>query len=350
MSFSLRVIHPITALFLLGLGLSACTPTSTSDDAETTADQSEDGLTASLCCSNTQPGRLPIVRYDGSASYALTTPNGDAADVYHPVDRFGRVLHALGVTYPVIVVLQGALTDKAEYASFAGTLARDGFIVVVPNHARSLGPPGTPPALFTEQSVVTDAFAAVTEDGTRADSPIRGSVDSAHLGVVGHSFGGAAALLAVAGTCGVPFCTPGSYVRPSALTAAVVIGTNYTTGDPRVAIPVDTSAAPVAMIQGTLDGRSLPAYGKLTYDELESPKSFIELDGANHFSLTNTNAPTGAVPDANTATITQADAIAKTATWTGLFLRATIHRDPIARSYMKSAGSYDGSVKVRAAL
>ncbi|MBS2011432.1 MAG: alpha/beta hydrolase [Deltaproteobacteria bacterium] len=335
---------PLLLCFLLAAA--ACT-TPTGEDAS--AESSSDELVLERCCSNTQPGRTPLVRWDASASYAVTTPKGDAADVYYPTDRWGNVLRWLGVRHPVVVVLQGAQTDKSAYSRLGDIVARHGFVVIVPNHLRALGP-GAPPALFTEQSVITDALATVIAENDRQGSPIARSVDPDRLGVVGHSFGGAAALLGVAGTCAPPFCTPGTYTRPTSLKGAVVYGTNYTTQtEPRAALPIDTSFAPVAMIQGTADGRSLPSLGALTYGELEAPKAFIEIAGANHFGITDATAPTGAVPDPSASAIAQNDAVERAATWTAIYLRATVRGERNAKVYIDGAGTADGTVTVRSA-
>lgn len=341
-------MKPLTAAsplaLLVALGLGACAAPPTDDDAVAGAD---DALVVERCCSNTQPGRTPLVRWDASASFALTTGKGDAADVYYPKDRWGRVLHAFGVRHPVVVLLQGAMTDKSAYAKFAGLVARHGFVVVVPNHLRALAP-NAPPALFPEQSVITDAFAAVVAENAREGSPVEGVVAEDRLALVGHSFGGAAALLGVAGTCAPPFCTPGTYTRPDVLKAAVVYGTNYSTqAEPKTALPIDTSFAPVAMIQGTADGRSLPGLGALTYAELEAPKAFLEVKGANHFGITDVAAPAGAVPDPSAAAIDQTDAVERTATWTAIFLRAAVNGERNANVYLNGTGTADGSVTVR---
>lgn len=290
-----------------------------------------------------------LVRFDGSAALATTTPAGDAADVYYPTDRSGRAPAVLGLRHPVVVLLQGAQTDKSAYSKVAGLVAGHGFVVIVPNHARAF-PPGAPPALFTEESVIIDAFAAVRAEASSALSPLAGRVDETRLALIGHSFGGVATLLGVAGTCAPPFCTPGTYARPDALKAAIVYGTNYTAGDPHVALPIDTSAVPVAMVQGTLDGRSLPALGALTYAELEPPKAFIEIEGANHFGITDTGAPAGAVPDPSSASIAQDAAIERIGTWAAVFLRWSVNGEPAAREYLRSSGSPDHAVSVTAAL
>ena len=70
----------------------------------------------------------------------LTLPNGDKADAYFPhISEFLRKYFT--DAFPVVAVLQGAQVDKMHYENFGRRLARHGFVVVIPNHFRSLAPP-----------------------------------------------------------------------------------------------------------------------------------------------------------------------------------------------------------------
>ena len=71
----------------------------------------------------------------------LTLPNSDKADVYYPRTRSSKTF---ADAFPVVIVLQGANVDKIHYERFGRRLARHGFVVVIPNHFRSL--PLHPPA------------------------------------------------------------------------------------------------------------------------------------------------------------------------------------------------------------
>lgn len=334
-------ISPTLLALVVGLASGASACGETPNPVDEVAVQADD---------RAEQSAVPLVHSEAYASFETTTQKGDAADVYYPADRYSRFVQQPQTRYPVVVLLQGAQTDKSSYTKFAGLVAAQGFVVVVPNHFRALAP-NAPPALFSEQSVISDAYDSVVAEALNPTSPIAGQVDETSLAVVGHSFGGVASILGVAGSCAPPFCTPGSYTRPAALKAAVVFGTNYTTQtEPRSAISVDTSAAPIAMIQGTLDGRSLPALGALTYAELEAPKASIELRGVNHFGITDTATPAGAVPDPNVSTVDQKVSVARVATWSTIFLRAHLKADRVARRYLRSKGSYDGSVTVQQSL
>jgi len=308
------------------------------------------GITFEQCCNDRQPGHLPIFRFDGFASYTTAiAASGDAADIYYPTDGSPDIFARLGDSFPVVVVLQGGRTTRGFYSEYAGRIARHGFIVIVPDHIRVF-PPGAPvpPAALTEASVLNDAFAHVVAEGTNPGSPIFGLVDGSRLGVTGHSLGGAVALNIIGGICPAGLCTPG-YVRPPELKAAALYATNFFSPPPAppAVMPIDTSAVPVALIQGLNDGRALPARATATYLELEAPRALIEIEGANHYGINDVNNPAGATPDPSPSLISQSEALDRIATWTALFLRAEIWGDPIARFYVyESGGSIDSTVTV----
>jgi dienelactone hydrolase len=249
--------------------------------------------------------------------------SGDAVDVYYPRRAYGQL--------PVVVLLQGANVDKAEYATYASDVARFGFVVLVPNHVSKVLP-----GLFSSEEVVTQAFAFAIAEGARDGSPIFGKVDGSALALLGHSFGGAIGLLAIGGTCAPPFCTPGAYVRPDALKAAAFWGTNLVQNGQL--FPVDTSAAAVALLQGDDDGRAHPADGVTTFLTLATPKAYITFAGANHYGITNDNDPAGAIPDPNAPTISQRQSIEETSFFAGLFLRAHVQHDEGAAWLLTHAG------------
>ena len=242
----------MVGLVFLLLGSSTVSPTEPGIASQGSASTFEH------CCNDRQPGHLPIFRFDGVASYTTAiAASGDAADIYFPTDGSPAIFALLGDRFPVVVVLQGGRTARGFYSEYAGRIARHGFIVIVPDHIRVF-PPGAPvpPAALTEASVLNDAFAHVVAEGAKPGSPIFGRVDGSRLGVTGHSLGGAVALNIIGGVCPPGLCTPG-YVRPPELKAAALYATNYFSQPP--APPIDTSAVPVALVQGLNDGRALPA-------------------------------------------------------------------------------------------
>lgn len=76
--------------------------------------------------------------YDQVKHYTTTiAADGDPADVYYPV-----LLNSTPDQLPIVLMLQGAFVDKADYSNYAETVARYGFVVVVPNNQRTLTVPG----------------------------------------------------------------------------------------------------------------------------------------------------------------------------------------------------------------
>ena len=289
------------------------------------------------CGSSAEPADQSAAQVTGgpasrAGSYTSVIPaSGDPVDVHYPTHS-GR--------FPVVVVLQGANVDKAQYATFASELAQQGFVVLVPNHKNALLS-----GLFTSEEVVTQALAFAIAEGLRLDSPIAYEVDGNSLAIVGHSFGGVAGLLAVQGSCAPPFCTPGAYTRPAALKAAAFWGTNMV--EAGVVLPVDTSAAPVALVQGTLDGLAHPADGLTTFGELARPKAYVTVAGANHYGIADTNEPAGASADPNTQTLPQSKTIGDIVLFAGLFLRAHVQGDHAAAWFLDHAGSSFPGVTVQ---
>jgi dienelactone hydrolase len=313
----------LTYVLAIALATSACAgATSDPSDSDALA-QASDAITG---------GKLTLSRAD---TYTSTIPaSGDPVDIYYPRRR-GEV--------PVVVLLQGANVDKAQYATYAREVARQGFVVLVPNHAQT-GPGLT--GLFVTEEVVTQAFAFAIAESQHGASPLFGKVDPTSLGLLGHSFGGVVGLFAIAGSCSPPFCTPNQYTRPAALKAAAFWGTNLVQGGQL--FPIDTSAAAVALLQGEADGKAHPADTAATYPELATPRAFITFEGANHYGITDDNNPAGAQPDPSAQTLPQDLSIAETALFSGLFLRAHVQGDWLAAAILDNIGSSVPGVVVQA--
>ncbi len=283
-------------------------------------------------------GLFPVVRVQ-----SVTLPRGDLADVY-ALDIPPRLRHRFTDALPLVAVLQGALVDKSHYQRLGRLLAMQGFVVVIPNHLRTL--PGFPVAVaLTDVNVVTDVLTAISAaDGDRT-SPLYKIVDTNHMGLVGHSLGGSVGLYAVAGLC-VPTICDGTYQRPASLQAAAFYGTNLADNNGNVT-DLDTSGIAVALVQGSRDGVAVPAEADLTYPTLEFPRALITIEGANHFAICDEDNPVGANPDPNAPTLDQDLATAYVARWTGLWLRMQLKDDPLARQWIdRIGGSLDGVVQV----
>lgn len=260
-------------------------------------------------------------RYNRITHYT-TTIKGDLADVYFP--SLPKSSH--NATLPIALMLQGALVDKSNYSSFASQVASYGFVVVVPNHQRSLtGPKGqAATGLFSEEGQVKDVLAQMRVEDSNPASPIFKIVDTSKLGLLGHSFGGAVGLGATQEAyCQPGFCS-GKYSRPPELKAGIFYGANFRnqTGE---FLPINNASIPIGLIQGSLDGVAAPARSQATYDKiLNPPKALMTIAGANHYSITNADNPQR---EPNRPTLNQVAALRTIARASGLFLRANLLSD-----------------------
>ena len=53
----------------------------------------------------------------------------------------------------------------------------------------------------------------------------------------------------------------------------------------------------MVLVQGSVDGISTPAEGQATFDILDGVRTFTDINGANHYGITDVNNPQGAIPD-----------------------------------------------------
>ncbi|MFM7550066.1 MAG: alpha/beta hydrolase family protein [Cyanobacteriota bacterium] len=259
---------------------------------------------------------------------------GDEADVYLPVAavRQQRSTGEPPRPLPAALLLQGANVDKSHYATFAALLAKEGFVVVVPNHWRTF-----PPLpwlgrrmLLADQRQIPATVAALRQLNATAPPPWQGGIDGEQLVVVGHSMGGLAGLDALANRCRFPLCI-GRFARPAALRGGVFVGTDLRGHSHGPVAPIDTDGLPVALITGSRDGASKPEDVTATWRQLRTPRhELLQIQGANHYALTNSSQPVnppGLPPlhaDANAATADQRATLEQLANWSAAFLREAV--------------------------
>lgn len=117
-----------------------------------------------------------------SASTTVTLEGAAiAVDVYWP-DVSG--------SFPALVVGHGFARSKASFVQWGQELAKRGYVAVAPNF------PGADHA--KNGKVVSGLLAWLVTRGQTAGDALQGKVDGARRGVVGHSAGGLAAILAAA--------------------------------------------------------------------------------------------------------------------------------------------------------
>jgi predicted dienelactone hydrolase len=276
-----------------------------------------------------QPG-APL--FDRVATFSALLPaSGDPTDVYLP--------YPLGLTdsdhsFPVALLLQGVNVHRENYSQFAAQLAAYGFIVVVPNHRGYFGL-----GLFANQQQLEDVLDFAAMENADPQSPLAGLVDTTTLVLIGHSFGGAAALNAIQDLCLPPFCFCG-LARPPELRAAVVYGTDLKNPVFRGPIePIDNAGLPVLVIRGSRDGLSNPEFARKTFEQVQhAPKALVTVEGANHYGITNRNNPPVAPPDPRPPTLPQDVATETIARWCAMFLRAHVLGDTDALDYVQATG------------
>jgi dienelactone hydrolase len=262
---------------------------------------------------------------NGSLHTYTSTVGNDPADIYY-------VQKPAGTKLPYVLLLQGGNVDKASYAKYAKLLSSHGFVVIVPNHSRTVFP-GTS-GLFAEQSQVNAAVAWAASENARVGSPVKDKIATDKLALTGHSFGGAAGLYAVEGTCQPPFCF-GFFARPTQLKAASFFGTNSVQGG--FADPIALGGVPTQLIQGAVDGLAAPASAQATFDAMTGAShGLVTLAGVNHYGVCDTNNPTGPIPDPNVPTTSQNLAYSSVALWSAMWIKAQLG-DATAHSFV-----YDG--------
>ena len=286
---------------------------------------------------------LPTPLFDKIETLETTiTTSGDSADIYFPSST-----HEID-SLPVALFLQGANVDKSNYSTFASVVASYGFAVVVPNNLRTIAAPPPAPSVtgfFPELPQVNEVWDYIRDPEV---SPIADAIDPDKLVLLGHSFGGAVGLSALQGFCPFPSCPFGEFDRPDELVGAAFFGTDFKPssdigGGP--VPPIDNAEIPTALILGSNDGISLPAETEETFEQIQDPpKALISVEDINHFGITDDNNPTNPpdtpaevppiVPDPNSQTISQQVAIDTIATWSSLFLRATVLDDEAAFDFV----------------
>lgn len=261
----------------------------------------------------------------------LLLDNGDLASAYVPSDVVDDVIddggddggdEARRERLPIVVHLQGGSVDAQHYAGYGHGLARAGFLAVIPNHLRSVGPPGTPSSPLTEGQVVAAAVRGVMRASEDPRSPLFARADGERIALTGHSFGGVVGLYTVAGLCMAPFCTP-PLLRP-AIRAAAFFGSHLVRDGK--AESLSTQGVPVALLSALDDGRALPSQVRATSLSLSGPVFFVPLAGLNHYGITDANPPPGATLDPRPQSLEQARGVRWIARTVADFLRVSLRR------------------------
>ncbi len=283
---------------------------------------------------------------------------GDETDICYPVVECGT--HA--DEFPMVVLLPGGNTDKSLYSDYARELAKHGYVVAVANHLRPVGPPGTPPGLFSTVNSMVSTMQLLQQLDANPSSELYQIVDEENLAIQGHSYGGGVALYAVEGSCGPMnvFCdsmgpmVPVPYARPPELKVAILWASSaYSRGFGPVPILLDpeTSAVPVAIFSGGNDQGSPVEDALDTYPLLDGTKAVLEFEGMTHYGICNMEDPPGNTPDAGEPEVHQEEGHKRIAKWSDRFFKAHLdeNKGMLKRIYKKKKGD-KGVVIVEADL
>jgi dienelactone hydrolase len=187
----------------------------------------------------------------------------------------------------VILILQGVEIDKLEYTAIATELTKHQFWVIVPN----CFPVGRD-YLCPDNTSVAKAMAALKP----SSSPSLNNALDRGVILLGHSAGGMAAF----GTVGA-----NSIDLVSKLMAIVTYGS---------CAPSNTSAIaplpPILMLSGEKDSVVPPELSRAAFQRITaSAKTLIELKGLNHYSINDSQQPSGAPPEDNAADFSNQDSV-----------------------------------------
>ncbi|MEG4317804.1 MULTISPECIES: alpha/beta hydrolase [unclassified Microcoleus] len=187
----------------------------------------------------------------------------------------------------VILILQGVEIDKLEYAAIATELTKHQFWVMVPN----CFPVGRN-YLCPDHSSAAKAIAALKPWSSQS---LNNALDRGVV-LLGHSAGGMAAF----GTLGA-----NSLDLVSKLMAIVTYGS---------CAPSNTSAIaplpPILMLCGEKDSVVPPELSRAAFQRITaSAKTLIELKGLNHYSINDSQQPSEAPPEDNTADLSNQDSV-----------------------------------------
>jgi dienelactone hydrolase len=288
--------------------------------------------------------------YSNAGNYTTAIPvtgsnsGFDSTDIYYPI------VPSSGTTLPVVLLLQGALVERDDYANYASQIAKYGFVVVVPDHIRTLvGPMSSFTGFFPDQHLINDVLNFMVDENQNTGSPLAGQIDFNTAGLLGHSFGGAVGLASIANICLPVLCNPTlGFSRPTALKAGIFYGANLRDQITGQFIPINNSGVPTGLIAGERDGVASELSTIVTYNNIQpDTKLLVTLQGANHYGITNEDS----FRDPVRPTLDQTIATETIARWSALFLQAHLLDNQEAFNYVYRTGdSLDNNVMVTSSI
>lgn len=251
------------------------------------------------------PGLFGVIEHETT----VRRPDGSTftAAIFEPAAINKEGVPAARIAYPIPAVAfgHGFVQPPSQYSSTLSHLASHGYIVIAPASALELIP--------SHQQLADDLRQCLTfleAETINQNSPWSGKVDAGRLGMIGHSMGGGAAILAAAVESRIKVLATLSAAdtRPSSLAVApsVIVPSLFIVGDADTYIPPEESLA--------------------IYDAMAVPRVAIRIDGGFHCGFVD-----NAIPGCDDGGITRTEQLA--AIWPRLvsFLNLYLMQMPEAR-------------------
>ncbi|MCB1176871.1 MAG: hypothetical protein KDK36_04755, partial [Leptospiraceae bacterium] len=236
---------------------------------------------------------------------------------------------------PILIMFPGGNVHGSYYSKLAAGLASSGYVVYVPYRCTIfffqyfLAPDINLPSY-----VLTDAK---TQNSSNANLLSR--IDTASIGLLGHSLGGVIGLFKMNDICDFPFCTS-STATVSEIKAGYFygsgLGTSYSSSRYKT---TNGSGIPTMYVQGSLDSAFTPTEASNNFKNVISPSYLYTLDGANHYGVTDIYSPLLANAEKNSATLSQESGIQSISKLGVLFMDAYLKSNSTSLSNIQSGST-----------
>lgn len=255
---------------------------------------------------------IPLPDYSGLGEYDAGRENvtvnpstGVTARLYYPAtsNGLGASFDPSGGPYPVIAFGHGFQQEVYRYEGMLEHMTSYGYFVIAVNSHTGLFPNHN---AFAND--MNDALDYVVEQNFAGGSPYNGHVAIDAQGLMGHSMGGGANILAAADNpnVGAIFTMAAAETSPSAINDMPDID------------------APIVLLAGTDDGIvPVGQHGQLMYNNGVAPVLLPVIDGAFHCGFQNAPYPLFC----DTGSITRPEQLAETFNWGVSFFDAYLKAD-----------------------
>jgi predicted dienelactone hydrolase len=224
------------------------------------------GVASPAAADSSTTGPYAVGYTDASVSAA---GRSFTARIYYPAGVAGQNTAVAAGEFPAIAFGHGFLQAISKYASTMSHLASHGFIVAAPTSQGSLFP--------SHGAFADDLNAALTwlvAQDTNTGGRFANHVNTAKLGLSGHSMGGGASVLAASRNPAVTTVAnlAAAETNPSAATAAAGL------------------TKPLMLVAGSQDGTAPPAsHQRKIYQAKPAPKQLRTITGGFHCGFMDSN-------------------------------------------------------------